>query len=58
VVRKRRAEMAQFDRSDARRHQERVECARGVYGPAASRVLANRKTDKEWGQFYAPEEGE
>jgi len=50
--------MAQFDRSDARRHQERVECARGVYGPAASRVLANRKTDKEWGQFYAPEEGE
>jgi|TARA_R100000479_G_scaffold170619_4_gene113477 hypothetical protein len=50
--------MAQFDRSDARRHQERVERARGLYGMAASRVLENRKTDKEWGQFYAPEEEE
>lgn len=27
--------MAQFDKGDARRHQERVERARGVYGPAA-----------------------
>jgi hypothetical protein len=39
--------MALHDRSDARRHQERMDRARGLYGMAASNVLKHRKTDKE-----------
>lgn len=50
--------MAQFDRKDAQRLKERMSRGQGLYGMAASRVLENRKTDKEWGQFYAPEEEE
>lgn len=50
--------MALFDKSDASRHQERMKRGRGLYGMAASNVLENRKTDKEWEQFCAPEEEE
>ena len=39
--------MAQFDRSDAQRLKERMRRGQGLYGMAASRVLENRKTDKE-----------